>query len=54
MKPWFRFYRGQCWEFRFGALGIQGGMTLPHFSFVIWRNSDYAPVVGFRWGRWVA
>lgn len=53
-KPWVRLYRGRCLEMRFGWLGLQGGFTLPHFSFSLWRNSDYRQLCAFRWGRWVA
>ena len=54
MKPWLKIYRGRCAEVRFGWLGVQGGFTLPHISFVLWRNKDYSQLLSFRWGRWLA
>lgn len=54
MKPWLRMYRGRCLEIRFGWLGVQAGVTLPHVSCVLWRNSDYSQLCAFRWGRWLA
>jgi hypothetical protein len=54
MKPWMRIYRGRCLEIRFGLFGYQGGLTLPHFSCVLWRNTDYAQLCSFRWGKWLA
>lgn len=54
MKPWFRIYHGRCTEIRFGFLGLQAGITLPHLSFSLWRNEDYKQLASFRWGRWLA
>ena len=53
-RPWIKVYRGRCLEIRFGALGYQGGLTLPHLSFVMWRDGDYEQLFAWRWGRWVA
>lgn len=54
LRPWVRVYRGRCLEMRFGALGLQGGFTLPHVSIVLWRNSDCKELFAWRWGRWLA
>lgn len=54
MKPWIRVYSGRCKEIRFGALGLQAGITLPTFTCSLWRNSDYKQIASYRWGTCLA